>query len=471
MQNLQKQNLQAEKVTMLNYLDILDRANDGPYLSEEDWDLDKVAATTKRLVRKHRLEWNREQIVLDDPAFIDAVYQAGYELAVELGAYCRSTERIIPLSKDEIDSGIRNQPQSLVMGAGKDARTLYARRLGDERPPLFFGGTPGTPIPERLFLPNVISYMQEPLIDLATCGTLTEVDGRQVRTGNPIEIVSTRRELHYLHEGLSRVGRPGMGMLAAQSSVSELGDLAAAQSRYLRPCDSHLVPILNELKMDFRNISRAVNSLEYGMINASLPCVIVGGLGGGPVGSAIVNVASFIIANLTCLADYHILHPIHIRHVATSTREVLWVISTVGQAFARNAPAIIVADIYPKSGAGTKELLYETAANAIVNAVTGNHLEGCGSADGLNENCSGLEARWMAEVALASHQMKMSLAEANEWVLRLLPKYEHVFALEKGNPGLPFDQVYDIQRLQPQDFWQQMYDEVKSELRSMGLMV
>jgi methylamine--corrinoid protein Co-methyltransferase len=56
-------------------------------------------------------------------------------------------------------------------------------------------------------------------------------------------------------------------------------------------------------------------------------------------------------------------------------------------------------------------------------------------------------------------------------VLRLLPKYEHVFALEKGNPGLPFDQVYDIQRLQPQDFWQQMYDEVKSELRSMGLMV
>jgi methylamine--corrinoid protein Co-methyltransferase len=453
---------------MLNFLEILDRANTGSYISEEDWDLEKVAMTTKRLVKKYKLEWDPDQVVVDDPGFIDAIYRAGFELAVGLGAYSRSTERIISLSQDEIEDGIRNAPQELVMGEGKDARTLYARKPGDERTPLFFGGSPGTPMPENLFLPNVISYMQEPLIDMATCGTLVEVDGRQVRTGNPIEIVSTRRELHYMHEGLSRVGRPGMGMLAAQSSVSELGDLAAAQTRYLRPCDSHLVPILNELKMDHRNISRAVNSLEYGMVNASLPCVIVGGLGGGPVGSAIVNVAAFLVANLTCLADYHILHPIHVRHIATSTREVLWVISTVGQAFARNAPCIIVADIYPKSGAGTRELLYETAANAIVNAVTSSHLEGCGSADGNLPNCSGLEARLMAETALASHHMKMSLKEANAWVLKLLPKYEHVFTAD-GNPGKRFDDVYHLKTLQPQDFWEKMYEEAKTDLKLEGL--
>jgi methylamine--corrinoid protein Co-methyltransferase len=157
--------------------------------------------------------------------------------------------------------------------------------------------------------------------------------------------------------------------------------------------------------------------------------------------------------------------------VATTTREVLWVISIVGQAFARNAPAIIVADIYPKSGAGTRELLYETAANAIVNAVTGSHLEGCGSADGNAPHCSGLEARWMAEVAQAVHQMKMSLEEANQWVLKLLPRYEHVFTQEGGNPGLPFDQVYDLQRVQPLDFWENMYEQVKTELHAEGLIL
>jgi methylamine--corrinoid protein Co-methyltransferase len=454
---------------MIDYLEILERSNQGEYISEENWDLEKVAFTARRLVKKYHLEWDRNQIVVDDPSLADAIYQAGYEMALELGAYCRSTERIIPLAQSEIDEGISNAPQTLVMGEGKDARTLYARQLGDERPPLFFGGPPGNPIPQSIFLQNVVSYVQEPLIDLATCGTLTEVDGYTVRTGHPMEIVATRRESQYMHAALERVGRPGMGMLGAQSSVSELGNLAASQPRYLRPCDSHLVPLLNELKMDNRNFSRAVNSLDYGMINASLACVIVGGLGGGPPGSAVVNVASFLVANIVCRADYHLLHPIHVRHVATSTREVLWVISTIGQAFARNAPVIIVADIYPKSGTGTPELLYETAANAIVNGVTASHLEGCGSADGALPNCSGLEARLMAEVALACHRQKMTLREANDWVLKLLPCYEHIFTQDSGNPGSPFDQVYDLASVQPLDTWQSMYEDVKAKLQGMGL--
>ncbi|MGB9592286.1 MAG: monomethylamine:corrinoid methyltransferase, partial [Candidatus Kryptoniota bacterium] len=297
------------------------------------------------------------------------------------------------------------------------------------------------------------------------------VDGREVRTGHPLEVVATRRELQKMHLALERVNRPGMGMLGAQSSVSELGDLSVASPNFLRTTDSHLVPMLNELKVDFRNLARVVNSLDYGMINASLPCVIVGGLGGGPPGSAIVNVASFLLANLVCQADYHILHPIHIRHIATSTREVLWVIGVVGQAFARNAPSIIVADIYPKSGTGTRELLYETAANAIVNAVTASHLEGCGSADGKYPHCSGLEARWMAEVALASHQMNMSLNEANTWVLKILPKYESIFSMPEGNPGRPFDAVYDLETIQPKPTWQNIYESVKEEFRAEGLRV
>ncbi len=456
---------------MRDYLELLDRAYTGEYISEENWDLEKVAATTRRLVKKYRLEWDRNQVIPTDHALIDSIFQAGLELAVELGVYCRSTERIIHLKPEEIEEGLRTMPKTLVMGEGKDARSLYARRIGDERAPLFFGGSPGSPIPEEYFLENVLSYAREPLIDLLTCGTLTEIGGRSVRTGQPLEIVATRRELQLLHTALARTGRPGMGMLAAQSSVSELGDLAVAHPNLLRRCDSHLVPLLNELKLDFRNMARAVNSWEYGMINASLPCVIVGGLGGGPPGSAVINVASFIVSNLVCLADYHILHPIHIRHVATSTREVLWVISAVGQAFARNTPAIIVADIYPKSGTGTVELLYETAANAIVNSLSACHLEGCGSADGKLPHCSGLEARWMAEVALAVHQRKMTLEEANTWVLRLLEKYEYVFSQEGGNPGKPFDQVYDLKTLRPTAEWQALYDQVKTELKGEGLII
>jgi len=456
-------------MTIYSFHDIMDRARSGPYITEEDWDLQQVAMTTRKLVKKYKLTWNPAEIVTDDPGLADAVFEAGLELAQKIGAYSRTTERIIEFEPAELEEGLRRMPQTLVMGEGKDTRTLYARQIMDERLPLIWAGTPGTPTPEALFLPSVMSWMQEPIVDLVTCGSLAEIDGREVRTADPLEIMATRRELQYMHEGLRRVGRPGMGMLAAQSAVSELGDLAVAHPGYLRPCDSHLVPMLNELKVDHRNLARVVNSLEYGMPNASLVCVIVGGMGGDAPGSAVVNVASFILGNLTSLADYQLLHPIHMRHVATTTRSTLWVENIVQQAFARNAPCIIVTDVYPKSGALTREVLYETAANAIVITVGGGHLEGVGAADGNLPNSTGLETRFMGEVGHAVVRQGLTLEEANGLVLKLLEKYEHVFDQSGGNPGVRFDRAYDMKTLTPRPEWQQLYDEVKAEVRQMGL--
>jgi hypothetical protein len=63
----------------------------------------------------------------------------------------------------------------------------------------------------------------------------------------------------------------------------------------------------------------------------------------------------------------------------------------------------------------------------------------------------------------------MILSEANQWVLKLLLLYESIFSLEGGNPGLPFDQVYDLASVQPLDFWEKIYEQVKAELQVMGL--
>ena len=453
----------------MNYLEIMDRANQGPYITEENWDLEKVAMTTMQLVDKYQLAWDPQTIVPDDPGLADAIFEAGFELAASIGAYSRSTERIVEFDRSELEEGLKNMPQTLIMGEGPDARELFARKIMDERPALVWAGNPGAPHPEELFLPSVISWAQEPIVDLITCGTLAQIDGREVRTADPMEIIATRRELQYMHQALEHVGRPGMGMLAAQSSVSELGDLAVAHPDYLRPCDAHLVPMLNELKLDNRNIARAVNSIEYGMRNAALYCVIVGGLGGDAPGSAVVTAASFILGNLTNLTDYQLLHPIHMRHVATTTRSVLWVEGIVQQAFARNAPCIIVTDVYPKSGALTRELLYETAANAVAIVVSGGHLEGCGSADGLLPHATGLECRLMGEVGHAATEQGLNLKEANELILKLLDRYEHIFDSATGNRGVPFDQAYDLDTLTPLPEWTQMYSEVKAEIREMGL--
>ena len=454
---------------MFNFLDLLDRSATGEPMAVSDWDF-AVAMAVRRLVKKYGLDWDRTHVINDDPARADAIFDAALELAIELGVYNYATGRVVKFTPDELLMGLRKAPQALTLGENKDARILSARKVCDTRPPLAWAGTPGTPVPEHLFLPMAVSYAQEPLVDMMTCGTLTHVDGRVVETGSPLEIVATRRELQYLREAQRRAGRPGIGLLAAQSSVSALGDLSVAHPAYLRPCDSHLVPMLNELKIENGNIARAVNSLAYGMLNASLACVIVGGMGGDAPGSAVVQAASFILANLVCLADYHLLHPIDIRHVATTTRAVLWVNSAVAQAFAQRAPCVIVGDIYPKSGAGTLEVLYETAATAIVHAVSGSHLEGCGAADGMLPNATGLEARFMAEVGRAVAAQGLTIDEANGLVGALLAMYEHL--LERGappNPGQPFDELYDLATLQPTPAWQAAYEQVRSEVRELGL--
>ncbi len=450
------------------FLALMDRMGNGQSLSKEDWDfliIDKVRA----LVEKYELRWDQNRICPDDGDLADRIFTAGKELILDIGIYNLSTGKVLRLTEEEVDRGIERMNRAIVLGEGADRFELVPRTVVDSRPPAVWAGNPGVPTPEKIFKNTVKSWAKEPVVDLITCGSLIDVDGMMVESASVTEVIASRRELTYLREVREEVGRPGMGMLAAESSVTEIGDLAATHPELLRPCDAHLVALFNELMIDNGNLVRAANSLYYGMANASLATVMVGGLAGDAPGAALVQVASFLAANVVCLADYHLCHPIHIRYVATSARGCMWLQSLVCQAMARNAPANIVCDIYPKSGAVTKELLYEVAANALAITVSGGHLEGVGSADGSLPHGTGLEVRLMGEVGHAAAASGMTMEEADRIIGELLPKYEEVFEREGGNPGLPFEDAYEQETLTPIPEWEVLYEEVKKELTLLGL--
>lgn len=453
------------------FLEICQRGQTGEKVEKNDWDLDYVIDTVMELNDEYEFEWDKQVIIPQDEQLFRDMFEASKKLIQQIGMYNLSTQRVISFSKEEIEEGIKNMKTSLVMGEGKDAVTLVARGIEDEREPIIWAGNPGCPTPERLFYPIVQSVAKEPLIDLLTCGSLVDVDGYPVRNADVTEIFAVRRELQYLHQALKEVGREGMGLLAAESAVTEIGDLAATYERALRPCDSHLVATFNELMIDNGNLLRAASSFDYGMKNASLACSMVGGLGGDAPGATMVMIASILAANLICNADYHLCHPIHISDVATTARGCLWLQAVLCQTFATQAPAIIVCDLWPASGAMTKELLYEVAANTIVVTVCGGHLEGIGSANGNAPHGTGLEIRLMAEISKAVVKQHMTREQANEIVLKLLDKYEYVFQKEGGNMGVPFDEAYDMETITPLPAWQQMYDEVKAELIEMGVQM
>jgi len=453
----------------LSLFEIIDRSQSGRTVKKDDWDYGGVVLTTRDLVKKYEIYWEKEKIVPDDENLIDHIFQAALELATTLGVYNVSTGKVIHFSKTEIEEGLQQASQYLTLGEGKDERTLKPRKVQDSNPPAIWAGNPGVPTPEDIFQPMVMSWMKEPIVDLATCGSLISYDKHPIVAGEPGEVYATRKELNLLREGLNKVGRSGMGLLAAQSSVSELGDLSVANPKWLRSTDAHLVPMLNELMIDRGSLIRAANGNTYGARNASLACVMVGGLAGNAPGAAVVQAASFMLANLVCQADYHLLHPIHIRHVATSTRSVMWVEGVVLRAFARNAPSIIVSDIFPKSGAMTQELLLEVMANAAVIAFSGGHLEGVGAADGALPNGTGLEARLMGEVGHAVAHQGLNALQVNTMVLHLLEKYEHIFSLPGGNPGVRFDHAYNLETIEPIPEWQSMYDNAKELANRLGL--
>ena len=216
------------------YLELCERSNTGKKVSKEDWDMDYIVENVMDLVDEYEFEWDKQVIIPEDDKLFEDMFEAAKKLILKTGVYNMSTQRIISFTEEEIEEGIRNMKQELVMGEGKDAYTLVARKVEDEREPAVWAGNPGCPTPEELFYPIVKSVAKEPVIDLMTCGSLVDVDGFKVTSGSPSEVVAVRREMEYLHKALEEVGRPGLGLLAAESAVTEVGDLAAVSEKRLR---------------------------------------------------------------------------------------------------------------------------------------------------------------------------------------------------------------------------------------------
>ncbi len=450
----------------MHFLELVNRGYTGEVVSKDDWDMEYVVEPMMEIVEEFGLTRGNDELLLCDREQAEKYFEAGVEFLSRSGVYNQSTGRVIRFTREEILEAARSMPQAVTVGRGADTFTFTPRRPDSTQLPGVVAGNPGCPMTEEEFRRTVHSWAKEPVVDMVTCGSIIEVDGFDVVRASPSEVIALRRELKYLNEICAQVGRPGIGRLAAESSVSEIGDLAAMAPGGFQPGDAHLIALNNELIITNDNLIRVANALETPVLNASLACVMVGGLAGGAPGAAVCMIASLLADSLIGRADYHLCHPIHIQYIATSTPECMWLSSVVCQAFDACAPAVIICDIYPTSGAGTPELLREVAANALAITVSGGHLEGVGSCGGLKPNCSGLEARLMGEVGKAAAAQGMTRAQAAPIIASLLDEYRHVF--ETGNEGLPFDAVYGEDG-EPRAFWTAMYEEVRSELTGLGL--
>jgi methylamine--corrinoid protein Co-methyltransferase len=167
------------------------------------------------------------------------------------------------------------------------------------------------------------------------------------------------------------------------------------------------------------------------------------------------------------MADTIATRPNHPFLGCDTTPELLWAMSVALQGLSRNTNLLVGALTGPAGGPGTKTMLYENAAFTIATTVSGQSMiEASHSAGGnVPRHVSGLDAKICGEVAYAVRGM--SREHANDLVTRLIAIYEP--QLNTQPIGKPFDEVYDLQTIQPTSEWQGTYDEVRNELIKMGL--
>lgn len=446
--------------------DVIERSLKGPVMSERDYDLKKIAMNVKKIVKKYDIKLESDLIISAEPEFLDKVWDAGIELLSIIGLYCTDTGRIIEFSEAEIRDLVRLAPKEAVYGTMGDAILEVARTQDDLRPPVNLGSSIGVPLANEYFVPCMLSYLQEPLVEMhCTTSNLTTSTGLELRTKSPTEIIAAWEEVKMFQSAAATVGRPGLPLHGVNISVSDIGQLAA--SSLMHRTDSHCVGIMSEMKVDNTILNKWAQTvmLDANLNNYANP--IYGGLGGGLNGQLVLLTAELIACSVFLLGTSVGTTPTHPNLFISTTRELMQITSVAFSAISRNSNIMTRLAQTMVGGPVTKTFLYEIIASSIAATKSGvARICGPRGATGAIEGkCSGLEARFQGEVVRAAAQLDQGKAE--EIIQKAYSCYED--DIDKKPYGKSFWEAYDLKTLKPSDEWQRMYEEVKNEAIGWGL--
>jgi len=451
---------------MVNFVEIAKRAETGPMISAEDFSLKLLATKVRELLKETDIKFNPEEPVNTDNSVADELWELGYRLFLETGIYCINTRRRIIFDESEVKHALKNAKDKLEVGEGKDRRVLYPRDVEDTKPPIIFGGPFNCDVSEKVFVLMNEAYAREEIIDLLELpGYIRSLYGIDVRPESALAIYKALLYIKWAREATSRAGRPGMPVVAFAEMA--MHDIAMALEGFLRKTDPVVIMIISELQIDDIGLGRIAFYKYRGNPIYIAATPLVGGYGGGPEGTAIVGVATHI-AELMLGAEILHMGPQHIKYKSQTNIHSLWMASRVKQAIARNTKLINLTSHTTSGRPGSKQYAYEFAALEIAVVPSGSHVAGPRPADLKYDNHnSPLMARLFGEIAHAAAKLKRE--DANEIVLELYNKYKDKLDFEVAPVGKPFEELYNLDTLEPKEEHYKLYLEVKKELEELGL--
>ena len=454
---------------MINFWEVARRSEKGPFIKEEEFDR-RVGLLAGRMVKKYGIHYDQEQVVPSDDDLADRMYQAGFELFLELGIYCRDTSRLIKFSRDEVEWALKHCPTTVTYGQGRDVRVMTHRTIEDSAPPFCLNTPVGCTVAEERFVAMVQSYAQEPLSDTFSSAFSQTVQGRSIKSGTPHEVEAAIWNVIKLREAARAAGRPQIGIHNLVTNAERTdATLAAVQAEFgAQPNDGLAIAATAEMKVDYERMKKAVFFRHTGYNKYGLYGPMMGGYAGGPEATAIVHVAHHFLGLMAFEVQWHDGFPLHLMQSCNTTRDLLWLISITGQALSRNTNLLIGVSPFTAAGPCTEMVVYEIVANVLAATVSGLHLNLVAVArNKLPERSSGMEARIGAEAGHLVARQRITRVRANDIVKKILAEYETRIADAPG--GKCFAECYDLETVQPVQEYLDLYERCKENRSDMGL--
>jgi methylamine--corrinoid protein Co-methyltransferase len=452
---------------MIGISEICRRLDAGPTMSAETFDLDVVFANARRLCEKYKIVYDPANPVPSDDDLADRTFQAAVDFVAETGIYCPDTSSVIRFTQDEVLDAVANSRGRCVMGEGKDRYEWTPRLPDSDTKSWYHVGTGIINTDERIAFNLVRSYAQVKQANSVSVPALEKINGRQVSSGTPSEILGAIQGIKIARDALAHAGRPGLAIGNCISTAgTAVATIAASSPQFgLRPSDGWLVGALAEMKFNMGALNKAAYLSSWGANIGNESGPLVGGYGGGPAGVAILNVAYRLIGILMLDCDYHLTFPIHISKSCSTSRDVLWCAAVSSQAISRNTRELVWSLGYVAAGPMTKQFFYETAAYLAAVIPSGVSAQTTHPARAvLNDHVTPMEM--LGSVELNEACVGMSRTQGNELAIELLSKYED--KIDDAPIGKKYQDCYDIDTGLPCQEYVDLYGQVKEELRAMG---
>jgi len=440
------------------FWEIVDRTMTGPIMKEDEFENEFFPTKIAEIVAKHKIEYDPSEPIMSDPGMADEIFQAGLELLVEVGLYCKDTRRIVKFNEEEIKEVIRTRKSEVTFGKDRDAVTLRPRASGDKQHPYTFFPAGVMTKDVNHYKLRALTAAQEPTCDGLIPVPLAGMGDIKPTSGTPTETLLALTEARLMNEVATWVGRPGLFLGFPMSATTPLALMNVFASGLYNKYNCCMpVHILQEMRFNHDRLNLAFFAQQHGIVPWISSCAVLYAYLTGPEQAAVEIIAHTL--GMMAFSDGSFAQGMsNTVDGLYAGHDIWWCNSAAALAVERNlnVPWISFGCMGHQVGPLTDESWYAIAAACITACISG--MEGMWLVGGT----TGLEARWGGEITRAAAGIKVSDGVA--MIKEIAKKYK-----EPKHMPIPLKELYDMKTLRPTKEFLDHYKKFTKIFRAMGL--